>query len=65
MRNLLERSDTKKPGSFANAQRKMAEENKRACLLTKLILSEPMSLQNRSDRMEKAMKNGELPFSSG
>lgn len=27
MRNLLERSDTKQPGSFAYAQRKMAEEN--------------------------------------
>lgn len=65
MRNLLERSDSKQPGGFANAQRKMAEENERACLLTKLILSESISLQNRSDRIEKAMKNGELPFSSG
>lgn len=31
-RNPLERSDTEQPGGSANAQRKMAEENKRACL---------------------------------
>lgn len=65
VRNLPERSDTNQPGDFANAQRKRAEENKSGLLLlTKLILSDSMSSQNKSDRNE-ASKNGELSFSSG
>lgn len=43
MRTPLVRSDTKQLGGFANAQRKMAEGNKRACFLTELSPPEPMS----------------------
>ena len=65
MRNPLERYDTQQPAGFADAEGKMAEENKRACLLTQLSLPEPTSPAQQKWQDGVSYEKEELPFSSG